>query len=323
MKLNFYQKTAISTVGATLFLIMVGGIVRAAGAGLGCPDWPKCYGLWIPPMQVSDVPDGFDLASFNALKTWTEYINRLIGVLVGFFITANFLSSIRYRKTIPSVTISSFTALVLVLFQAWLGGQVVRSGLSTGIITLHMLLAMIIVGVLLFASFKSKEEFVLIRLHASQKRQFLNYGIALGILVIIQMILGTQVREGVDTIKDVLLAPNRSLWIEELGLVYKLHRSFSWVLLLTTIAFSYRFFTYYSALSSTERKENRLFIVLSVAIPIGIVSQILVGVGLQWLHMPGLLQVLHLIGVALLLSVLFIYILILTQRTTASEAFAA
>jgi len=323
MKLNFYQKTAISTVGATLFLIMVGGIVRAAGAGLGCPDWPKCYGLWIPPMHVSDVPDGFDLASFNALKTWTEYINRLIGVLVGFFITANFLSSIRYRKTKPSVTISSFTALVLVLFQAWLGGQVVRSGLSTGIITLHMLLAMIIVGVLLFASFKSKEEFVLIRLHASQKRQFLNYGIALGILVIIQMILGTQVREGVDTIKDVLLAPNRSLWIEELGLVYKLHRSFSWVLLLTTIAFSYRFFTYYSALSSTERKENRLFIVLSVAIPIGIVSQILVGVGLQWLHMPGLLQVLHLIGVALLLSVLFIYILILTQRTTASEAFAA
>lgn len=323
MKLNFYQKTAISTVGATLFLIMVGGIVRASGAGLGCPDWPKCYGLWIPPMQVSDVPAGFDLASFNALKTWTEYINRLIGVLVGFFITANFLSSIRYRKTKPSVTISSFTALVLVLFQAWLGGQVVRSGLSTGIITLHMLLAMIIVGVLLFASFKSKEEFVLIRLHASQKRQFLNYGIALGILVVVQMILGTQVREGVDTIKDVLLAPNRSLWIEELGLVYKVHRSFSWVLLLTTIAFSYRFFTYYSALSSNERKENRLFIVLSVAIPIGIVSQILVGVGLQWLHMPGLLQVLHLIGVALLLSVLFIYILILTQRTTTSEAFAA
>ena len=323
MKLNFYQKTAISTVVATLFLIMVGGIVRASGAGLGCPDWPKCYGLWIPPMQVSDVPAGFDLASFNALKTWTEYINRLIGVLVGFFITANFLSSIRYRKTKPSVTISSFTALVLVLFQAWLGGQVVRSGLSTGIITLHMLLAMIIVGVLLFASFKSKEEFVLIRLHASQKRQFLNYGIALGILVIIQMILGTQVREGVDTIKDVLLAPNRSLWIEELGLVYKVHRSFSWVLLLTTIAFSYRFFTYYSALSSTERKENRLFIILSVAIPIGIVSQVLVGVGLQWLHMPGLLQVLHLIGVALLLSVLFIYMLILTQRTTTSEAFAA
>jgi len=322
MKLNFYQKTAISTVAATLFLIMVGGIVRASGAGLGCPDWPKCYGLWIPPLHVSDVPAGFDLDTFNAFKTWTEYINRLIGVLVGFFITANFLSSIRYRKTKPSVTVSSFTALILVLFQAWLGGQVVRSGLSTGIITLHMILAMIIVGVLLYASFKSKEEFVRIRLNYQQKRQFLNYGIALGVLVVTQMILGTQVREGVDTIKDVVMAPDRNLWIDELGMIYKVHRSFSWILLLTTLGFSYRFIGYFKRLETHERRENKVFIALAMAIPLGIFFQTLVGVGLQWLHLPGLLQVLHLIGVALLLSVLFIYILILTQRTTISEASA-
>ena len=74
MKLNLYQKTALSTIAATLFLIMVGGIVRAAGAGLGCPDWPKCYGLWIPPMHVSDLPSGFDVDSFNAFKTWTELV---------------------------------------------------------------------------------------------------------------------------------------------------------------------------------------------------------------------------------------------------------
>ena len=140
MKLNLYQKTALSTIAATLFLIMVGGIVRAAGAGLGCPDWPKCYGLWIPPMHVSELPPGFDVDSFNAFKTWTEYINRLIGVLVGFFIAANFLTSLRYRKSKPNVTISSLLALILVLFQAWLGGQVVRSGLASGMITLHMLL---------------------------------------------------------------------------------------------------------------------------------------------------------------------------------------
>ena len=164
MKLNLYQKTALFTIAATLFLIMVGGIVRAAGAGLGCPDWPKCYGLWIPPMHVSELPPGFDIDSFNAFKTWTEYINRLIGVLVGFFIAANFLISLRYRKSKPTVTISSLLALILVLFQAWLGGQVVRSGLASGMITLHMLLAIIIVGVLLYASFKSKEDFVELRM---------------------------------------------------------------------------------------------------------------------------------------------------------------
>ena len=58
---------------------MVGGIVRAAGAGLGCP-FGTMYGLWIPPMHVSELPAGFDVDSFNAFKTWTEYINRLIGV---------------------------------------------------------------------------------------------------------------------------------------------------------------------------------------------------------------------------------------------------
>ena len=85
MKLNLYQKTALITIAATFFLIFVGGLVRASGAGLGCPDWPKCYGLWIPPTTVEGLPSEFDESAFNAVKTWTEYVNRLIGVLIGFF----------------------------------------------------------------------------------------------------------------------------------------------------------------------------------------------------------------------------------------------
>ena len=212
---------------------MVGGIVRAAGAGLGCPDWPKCYGLWIPPMHVSELPSGFDVESVNAFKTWTEYVNRLIGVLVGFFIAANFLTSLRYRKTKPSVTISSLLALLLVLFQAWLGGQVVRSGLASGMITLHMLLAMIIVGVLLYASFRSKEDFVELRMSQQSKQQFLRLGIIIGVLSVIQMILGTQVRESIDVVKMGMSLTDRSLWIEQLGIIYKVHRSFSWLLIIT------------------------------------------------------------------------------------------
>ena len=101
MKLNAYQKTAIVTVFATLFLILVGGLVRAAGAGLGCPDWPKCFGTWIPPTSADALPAGFDESQFNVWKTWIEYINRLIGVLIGFLITATFALSFRYRKEKP------------------------------------------------------------------------------------------------------------------------------------------------------------------------------------------------------------------------------
>lgn len=319
MKLNLYQKTALSTIAATLFLIMVGGIVRAAGAGLGCPDWPKCYGLWIPPMHVSELPSDFDVESFNAFKTWTEYINRLIGVLVGFFIAANFLTSLRYRKTKPSVTVSSLLALLLVLFQAWLGGQVVRSGLASGMITLHMLLAMIIVGVLLYASFKSKEDFVELRMSQQSKQQFLRLGILIGVLSVLQMILGTQVREAIDVVKEGIGVTDRSLWIEESGLIYKVHRSFSWLLMITTALLSFRVFAFSKNQLVQPLSGLKGFILLGYAITVSVLAQVVIGVGLQWLDMPGVLQVLHLVGVALLLSFIFIFVLILSQRTTVFE----
>ena len=319
MKLNLYQKTALSTIAATLFLIMVGGIVRAAGAGLGCPDWPKCYGLWIPPMHVSDLPSGFDVDSFNAFKTWTEYVNRLIGVFVGFLIAANFLTSLRYRRSKPSVTISSLLALILVLFQAWLGGQVVRSGLASGMITLHMLLAMIIVGVLLYASFKSKEDFVELQMSQKSKQRFLQLGIGIGVLSIIQMVLGTQVRESIDVVKVGMGLTDRSLWIEQLGIIYKIHRSFSWLLLITIALLSYRVYRFSKDQTGRRYNGTKGFILLGYAIPIGVISQVMIGVGLQWLDMPGVLQVLHLLGVALLLSVIFIFMLTLSLRTKAFE----
>ena len=319
MKLNLYQKTALSTIAATLFLIMVGGIVRAAGAGLGCPDWPKCYGLWIPPMHVSDLPSGFDVDSFNAFKTWTEYVNRLIGVLVGFFIAANFLTSLRYRRSKPTVTISSLLALILVLFQAWLGGQVVRSGLASGMITLHMLLAMIIVGVLLYASFKSKEDFVELQMSQKSKHRFLQLGIGIGVLSIIQMVLGTQVRESIDVVKIGMGLTDRSLWIEQLGIIYKIHRSFSWLLLITIALLSYRVYRFSKDKTGRRYSGTKGFILLGYAIPIGVISQVMIGIGLQWLDMPGVLQVLHLLGVALLLAVIFIFMLTLSLRTKAFE----
>ena len=319
MKLNLYQKTALSTIAATLFLIMVGGIVRAAGAGLGCPDWPKCYGLWIPPMHVSELPPGFDVDSFNAFKTWTEYINRLIGVLVGFFIAANFLTSLRYRKSKPNVTISSLLALILVLFQAWLGGQVVRSGLASGMITLHMLLAMIIVGVLLYASFKSKEDFVELRMSHKSKQQFLRLGIIIGVLSIIQMILGTQVREAIDLVNEGIVITDRSLWIEHVGVIYKVHRSFSWLLIIAIALLSYRVLKFSKYQLGTTTVGLKGFILLGYAIPIGVLSQFIIGVGLQWFDMPRVLQVLHLVGVTFLLSFIFIFVLMLSQRTKVFE----
>src|SRR5258705_10446074 len=81
-----FQLLALCTTAATYLLILVGGLVRASGAGLGCPDWPRCFGSWIPPASAADLPPQFDPSLFNPTLMWTEYLNRLLGWTAGFLI---------------------------------------------------------------------------------------------------------------------------------------------------------------------------------------------------------------------------------------------
>lgn len=307
MKLNSYQKTAITTVFATLFLILVGGLVRAAGAGLGCPDWPKCFGMWIPPTNISDLPSQFDASQFNVYKTWIEYVNRLVGAVIGLLIIATCFRSISYRKKEPSVFYSSVIALILVLFQGWLGGQVVETGLSEWLITVHMILAMIIVNVLLYAAFKSSKEHVKLDLKPSIRKKVFVTGIVLLILSTIQMILGTQVREEIDLIKEVdpFVLPPRSAWIGMLSDIFEIHRTFSWVLVLSG--------SYLGYLLWKEEIIGQLKKIGIVNVAL-IFSQIVIGIGLAYLDFPRILQVLHLVGIALMICMQFLMILMVNER---------
>jgi heme a synthase len=300
VKLNAYQKTALLTVAATMFLIFVGGLVRASGAGLGCPDWPKCYGRWIPPLTVANLPPGYDPAEFNALKTWTEYVNRLIGVLVGLFITATFLQSFRYWKTLPSVVIASFAALVLVVFQGWLGGQVVRSGLSEGIITAHMILAMIILVTLLYAVYQVMASRFDLVLSPSTRQMLLWIGGLVLAATLVQLVLGTQVREAVDAVSRGTDLP-RAEWLDQVGRIDEIHRSTSWLVMLGAgwLLWTVRSHTRSLAL-------NRLAIVI-----VGLVlCQVVFGVVLAYLAMPPAFQVLHLGFSSFLVCSQFVFLLV-------------
>lgn len=300
MKLNLYQKTAITTVLATILLIFVGGLVRASGAGLGCPDWPQCFGMWIPPTNVADLPAQYDASLFNPVHTWLEYVNRLVGVLIGLFITATFVISFRYRKKNPVVTITSGVAFVLVLFQAWLGGQVVRSGLSAGMITLHMILAMVILSTLLYAAFRAMNERINIRLTVNQRKTLLWVSFSVLMLTLIQMVLGTQVRESIDVAKNVMDLP-RSEWIESVGTLYPIHRSFSWLVVVPA-----GLMLFYNRKYEVDSLLHRL----GWAVALLILLQVVVGVTLERFGMPGFAQVLHLTGVAVLICAEILYILV-------------
>ena len=134
-------------------VILAGGVVRMTQSGMGCPDWPKCFGRWIPPVNASQLPPDFEKYlrqqdidhSFNVYHTWIEYINRLLGALLGVFIFIHFIwSFIRFRKINKPVVILSFLLLLTVGFQGWLGKKVVDDNLAVVKVTIHMLVALVI-----------------------------------------------------------------------------------------------------------------------------------------------------------------------------------
>ena len=151
-RLSSFQRVAIVTTAITYFLILVGGLVRASGAGLGCPDWPKCFGSWIPPASAAALPLQFDPSQFNPMLMWTEYLNRLLGVTVGLLIFATVVSAWRHHRRDPRILWSAIAALLLTGFQGWLGGRVVAHELAAWIVTVHLIVALIIVSLLLYAT---------------------------------------------------------------------------------------------------------------------------------------------------------------------------
>jgi heme a synthase len=308
MALNRFQKLALTTVAATLFLILVGSLVRATGAGLGCPDWPKCFGVWIPPTSLADLPAGYDPADFNVVKTWTEYINRLIGVVIGLLIIATAFTSLSYRRKRPVVTYAAWAAFVLVLVQGWLGGMVVRSGLHVWLITLHMMLAMVIMALLLLAAYKAVSEQISLRLDAGLRTSVLRLSIALLVLSLIQMGIGTQLREAIDTVIRTMPDLERGQWLAETGLIDAIHRSFSWSVLIVLGLLARRV---WRAPSSPQWLKTQ------TAVSGGLILlQVVVGIGMAYGGMPAVLQVVHLSGSSILIAAQLVLVLSVGEART-------
>ena len=82
-------------------------------------------------------------------KTWTEYVNRLLGALVGLALFLTFLSSIFKNPFEKNIFILTSTSVFLVLVQAWVGSIVVSTNLLPGIITFHVVLALLIICIVI------------------------------------------------------------------------------------------------------------------------------------------------------------------------------
>jgi len=338
-----FRTFGILTVVAVYFLILVGGIVRSTGSGMGCPDWPKCFGSWVPPTSLDQLPADYKEiyaekrleknkrvaatlsglgfhelsdklihdeslyveADFNPVKTWIEYVNRLVGVTIGLLIFGTLLFSFPLRKTSPDVFWYSVAAFVLVLFEGWLGSLVVSTNLMPFMVSIHMGLAIVLVFVLIMAVFKAGN-------YAITLPSGLNYSNLSGVLLVtmlatfVQIIIGTQVREEVDIIA-VELTDSRSLWISNLGNMYLVHRLFSYVLLALHIWLCYLLMRKLFFFRKVRISMIAILCILGLSIVTGNI--------LNYMDLPAAIQPVHLLLACMLSGVQFLlYLLVVTSK---------
>jgi len=222
--MNVFRRFAFLTTLATYGVIFLGGLVRVSGAGLGCPDWPRCFGRWIPPFDPSQIPPGIDAANFNFTLAWIEYFNRLGGVVIGLLIVATALLAVRYYRRNLKVLAPTVAAAVLVAVQGWLGSVVVASELEPVIVTLHMVLALVIVSLLLFATQESHYEAEAAPesgpLYPARLRLMVG---VLWLLAILQVMLGAQVREALEHTAAEFPLWSTGHWLSQIGMIDDVH----------------------------------------------------------------------------------------------------
>jgi len=330
-----FRRVSFTTTVAVFLLIFIGGLVRSTGSGMGCPDWPKCFGSWIPPTSVSQLPANYpeiyvakrveknesfaslltnlgfsSLAKeiredqeilvnepFNATKTWIEYLNRLAGAIIGLLIILTLVYSFKLRRIDKKIILLSFLSLVLVVFQGWLGSIVVSTNLLQWMISVHMIVALFMVCLLLYIYYRSgrllpKPESIGLPTEIAKKYQVL---LGIGILLMgIQIILGTQVREQIDVIANEMEYMYRSSWIGKLGLTFYIHRSYSLLILGLHMYIGYKLFSF----RFTHKKLFKLFSSLMMLFLVVILS----GVIMAYFGFPAFIQPFHLVLGALIIG---------------------
>ncbi len=328
-----FVKTAKICLVLVYIVIIAGAVVRMTGSGMGCPDWPKCFGYYIPPTNVetlqwqpdrefgkgqviiikeqlftanSDFITGatinmknweryekHDYAVFNVWHTWIEYINRLVTVLLGIpMLLLLVLSFFLYKKD-KLLTLTTILTIIVLGVQAVLGKIVVDTNLKAGMITIHMFFAFLLLAFLLVLIYRAKGHKTSLELDSLTR----NLILITAVITLLQVVLGTQVREYVDLQIDLVGCNSKNLWLKDAPLKFYFHRSFSIVIVIVNLYLLRRI----GKITQGYARPKWVFalILLSVA----------TGIAMYYMHFPFSSQPLHLVLAALLFGVQFYMVL--------------
>ena len=342
-----FQKYSLITIVLLFILILAGAVVRSTGSGMGCPDWPKCFGQYVPPTSINELPKDYkqkyvaermeknqkfantldvfgygDLArriredksilipeEFNAAKTWTEYINRLIGEISGLFFVLVAVFSFSYHHENKLIPFLSVLNVLLVGFQAWLGSIVVSTNLVSGIVTLHMLLALAILAILI-ATYHMAAAYGKHKLNSSP----ITHVVMLLTLAIsiAQIVFGTEVREKIDAVSTRLQGGYREDWISNAGAIFIQHRDIAILVLGANILLFALIRNGFNRHSNQQQIMSFIFLMIML--------QIVTGILLSYWSLPPFAQATHILLASLIFGAQFYLMLNLYTSVKKQEA---
>ncbi|MEI7510321.1 MAG: COX15/CtaA family protein [Flavobacterium sp.] len=332
---NYFLKSAKASLVLVYLVIFAGAFVRLTGSGMGCPDWPKCFGYYIPPTEKKEllftpnrayqkgqvivkdetllvVKSDFyskanfdssnwekytkhDYAIFNPMHTWVEYINRLLGALAGIFCFLTFILSFGFWKQNKRLVLLSFLICILMGFQAWLGKTVVDSVLNPFKISLHMLTALLIIIFQIYLTSSVQIKEKSMKFDAKFNKILL-FAI---FLTLFQILLGTSVRQHVDLISE--SGAPKILWLQNPTVTFYIHRSFSILVLVTNLYLWNR----NRSLQLNLKKINWVLLLIGI--------EIFTGILMFYLDFPFGTQTIHVVLATILFGIQF-YLLIETKH---------
>ena len=297
-----FKRFVVITVVSVYLLILAGGIVRTTGSGMGCPDWPRCFGKWVPPMVESELPldyktkyavHGYE-GEFNPVKTWIEYVNRLLGALIGIFVLAAFVLSLQYKKDKVIAKLCGL-ALFMVILEGIVGKYVVSTNLKPLLISFHLWGSILVIILLIYVMCRVRSNDLKME-NVKNLRQMNSLNVLLIATTIIQIIIGTQVRQQIDLLSSVLGFERRTEWIGNLDNYFDAHRAFSVFVVLLSVYFMYR-------LNKLRSVAVLKWSAIGMAVLIGV--EMTGGIIMGNFNIPAFIQPIHMLVATLLLGLQF------------------
>ena len=301
------KKWVFATFVLTFLVIIAGGVVRTTQSGMGCPDWPKCFGLWIPPTNASQLPADFEKYLkaqdidhiFNVYHTWIEYVNRLLGALLGLFAVIQ-AALLFFKRTQQNQAYKLALAFLIgVILTGLFGAIVVKLNLANVSISVHLFFAIVLaqIQLALYMSVKGK----LYKKTAGTKMRRAVF--LLLVVIFVQSVLGTMVRMYIDDVSSSLHFEQREAWLANTPIAFLIHRSFSWFVL-ASVFYANWFCRKVPVLKKPFRKLMGI-----------ILMSVTTGIALYYLDMPAIAQPVHLLLASAAITQTM-FMLLYTKNTT-------